>query len=206
MFRKSALSLPIILSFSVFFSLARAHDIPISELRMVPDDSQIHMELRLNIFEFRFISEIDNNKNRRIEKEEFEENKELIKKKILGSLKLQTGREIIKEHSSAITLDESHHVIFRAHYPVNAYQQSLKLVSELQSVTNQSHVTLVNFGNAENNKQLAKLDNRLNSVTFSPLGSSASGIFRNTLLNFRSVALMAVFSLMAVGAFYGLKK
>lgn len=206
MFRKNIFSFPISLIFVASFSLAQAHDIPISELSMVPDASQVHIELRLNIFELKFASEIDNNKNRRIEKEEFEGNQKAIKQRILESLELKSDGEVVNVQASAIRLDDSHHIIFRAHYPINAYKQSLKLVSELQSLTNQSHVTLVNFGNAEDNKQLAKLDNRLHSATFSPLGSSSSDKFPNPLLNFRGMVLMVVFSLIAAGTFYGLKK
>lgn len=61
----------------------------ISVRYIIQDESKVHLELKINAFELNFLSEIVQNNNNLIEKNEFDEKKRAIKKRLLESLKIE---------------------------------------------------------------------------------------------------------------------
>lgn len=166
--RTKILWIPIVLFIFFFYSFADAHEIPISKIKIVPDESQVHLELKLNVFELKFASELDQNNNDKIDRHEFEAKRKAIKQRLLEALNIEIGGALIEAQTYGVKWEgDSHHLIFRAHYPVDSQKAYLKLTSKLQEVTNQSHITWVTYHGTDN-KQRAKLDTRSNSVTFDP--------------------------------------
>lgn len=188
-------------------SVTDAHDLHISEITVVPDKSQMHVELKFNAFELRFISELDQNANGQIEKGEFYEKRDAIIQRLLESLKIEIDGLEIEARASGLMLDaSSHHLVFRAHYPVSGPVESLKLTSDLQSITSQSHVTLVTYRGATD-KQLAKLEARSNSVVFHPAVTRISnGNWWESYFYTKGMVLLMCFGLIAGGLFYGFKR
>jgi len=150
------------------------HELPISHITIVESDSKIHLELKINAFELAFLSKMDVNDNNVIEKKEFDDHKEIINKKILQALTIELNNTRMYAESSGLMLDmTSHHFVFRAHYPSIEREafRSLTLISDLQKITDRSHVTKVTC-NLSDSKQRARLDARNNTATFN-LGEDA---------------------------------
>jgi len=166
---------------SVFFISGNvdAHEIPISELSITSDGSKMHLELLINTHEINFMEEVDENENGTIESEELEKNQEAIKAQLLKVLMVEINGIEVEAESSGVMMDiGSHHMFFRSHYPVEEKKESLKLTSQLHTITNQSHITRVTYTHS-GEKELARLDSRSNSVTFEPkTASQTAGLWK----------------------------
>jgi hypothetical protein len=146
----------------------RAHTLPISFLTIVPDTEYLHLELTFNPFELAFASELDRNKNGRIDPQEWEEQQTLVTARILECLKLEVGGQPVKVEVTGVTPDlDSHHATLRAHYHIDARGQQVRLESNLARITSGSHLTQVTFGTGEE-VQRAQLDMQSNVATFKP--------------------------------------
>lgn len=201
--RTNILWVPIVLLIFFFCNSADAHEIPISEIKLVPDESQVHLELKLNVFELKFASELDQNNNDKIDRHEFEAKRKVIKQRLLESLNMEIGGALVEAQTFGIKREgNSHHLIFRAHYPVDSQTADLKLTSKLQGITSQSHITWVTYYNT-GDKQRAKLDTRSNSVTFDPTKNSPSLV--KSLFSPGGLLVVCT-GLLIVGIFYRLKK
>lgn len=200
--RTNVLWIPVALFFCFLYNFADAHEIPISEIRIVPDESQVHLELKLNVFELKFASELDQNNNDKIDRSEFEAKRNVIKQRLLESLNIEIDGMLIEAQTFGVKLEgDSHHLIFRAHYPGDSQKAFLKLTSKLQGVTNQSHITWVTYHGTDN-KRRAKLDTRSNSVTFDSANNSPRLL--KSLLSPGGLLVVCV-GLLIGGIFYRLK-
>jgi len=148
---------------------ARAHTLPISTLTLVPDESYLHLELALNPFELTFFSELDANRDGRLDPGEWDGQGEKIARRILEGLKLRVnnGPVVAAEIAGLSQSYESHHIFVRAHFAVDARRARVSLESQLAALTSGSHVTQVNFGAGEH-VQAARLDMQSNKVNFEP--------------------------------------
>lgn len=189
---------------SLFIGSATAHDLHISKVNIVSGDSKMHLELTINAHELKFMEEVDQNNDGKIDRAEFEKKKQAIGKRLLGSLQLKINGIQVEATTSGVMMDiGSHHLFFRAHYPENDKIESLTLTSDLQEVTSESHVTRVTYTNAGNEK-LAKLRARSNSVTFgSELNSSFLGTSVSEYSGFVSIFIGLI---IASGLFYGFRR
>ena len=184
-----------------------AHELPISDINIVESDSKIHLELKLNAFELAFLSEMDTNENNKIDKKEFEEHKEIIRKKILKTLTIKLDNTVLIAESSGLMLDmTSHHFVFRAHYFIseNNTLASLKIKSELQKITDRSHVTRVTC-NLGGQKQKARLDARNNTVTFNLREKSGTHILAGMIFNNQSLLILISGLLLGIASIYFIK-
>lgn len=153
---------------------ARAHTLPISTLTLVPDESYLHLELILNPFELTFFSELDANRDGRLDPGEWDGQGEKIARRILEALKLRVNnRPIVADIAGLSQSYESHHIAVRAHFAVDARRAKVSLESQLAALTSGSHVTQVNFGTGEH-VRAARLDMQSNTVTFEPIGALGS--------------------------------
>jgi len=147
-------------------SQAAAHDLPISGMQMVADEHYLHIELMLNSAELVFFSEIDQNKNGRLEVAEVNEHGDEIARRIVDCLTLRTGGREIKADVAGIVPDVStHHLTVRAHYPVDVRSIPITVESRLWEITRGAHSTQVTFRTFEGS-QSARLDARSRRVTF----------------------------------------
>jgi len=156
-----------------------AHEIPISELNIVSDGSKMHLELVVNAHELKFMEEVDENNNGKIESDEVENHREAIIQQLVKALEIEINGLQVEAEASGVMMDlGSHHMIFRSHYPEKGKTRSLKLTSELHTITNQSHITRVTY-TSSGEKSLARLDSRSNSVTFeSKTAQQTAGLWR----------------------------
>lgn len=156
------------------FGTVAAHDLPISHMRIVPGDAYVHLEVVLNPFELSFASELDTDRNGRLESDELEEHREAITRRLVEMLKIEVAGEPFSAKTAGVVADlSSHHLVLRAHYPVAARGASLSLTSNLAGITSRSHVTRVTYGTADE-LQRARLDARSNEVTFESAEKKAS--------------------------------
>jgi hypothetical protein len=145
-----------------------AHTLPISFLQVVPDADYLHLELSLNPFELSFFSELDANKDGRLDPSELAGQQALVARRILDCLKVRVGGKPAEAEVSGITPDvDSHHFTLRAQYPVDARSVSLEIESSLGTITSGSHLTQVTYLLA-GRRQLAQLDMQSAKVTFEP--------------------------------------
>ena len=154
------------------------HTLPISFLRIVPDADFLHLELTFNPFELTFATELDQNKNGRIDPKEWEEQQGIVTQRILDCLKIEVDGKRVKADVSGVTPDmDSHHATLRAHYPVDARAWPVRVESALGSITSGSHLTQVTFG-SEGRLQYAQLDAQSTVATFEPLNPPGSDSIR----------------------------
>lgn len=147
---------------------ARAHTLPVSTLKLVPSATYLHLELMLNPFELTFFSELDANRDGRLEVGEWDGQGEAIALRILENLKLRVNDQpVVAEIAGLVQNYESHHIFVRAHFAVDARSARVSIESQLTTVTSGSHVTQVTFGTGER-VQAARLDMQSNKVTFEP--------------------------------------
>ncbi|MBI2925123.1 MAG: hypothetical protein HYY24_05390 [Verrucomicrobia bacterium] len=183
---------------SWFAASATAHTLPISYLTVVPDADYLHLEVTFNPFELTFFSELDRNRNGRLDTAEWEAQQAQITQRLVECLKLRVDDKLIAVETAGLTPDvDSHHATLRAHYRVDARRAPVSLESTLVTLTSGSHFSQVTFGR-EGRTQTARLDQQSSRVTFAPLESSpAAGVTRDTGGAFKSVGLP---SLLLVGA------
>lgn len=147
---------------------ARAHTQPVSTLRLVPSATYLHLELMLNPFELTFFSELDANRDGRLDVGEWDGQGEAIALRILENLKLRVNDQpVVAEIAGLVQTYESHHIFVRAHFGVDARNARVSIESQLTTVTSGSHATQVTFGTGER-VQTTRLDMQSNKATFEP--------------------------------------
>lgn len=183
----------------VFFRLAlhsAAHTLPVSFLRVVPDADYLHLELTFNPFELTFFSELDANKNGRVDPREWEAQQSNATRRILGCLKVRVGGKVVAAGVAGISPDfDSHHATLRAHYAADARRCSVTIESSLATLTSGSHFTQVTFGR-DAGVQSARLDMQSTTATFESLeknGSSAAPLPHSTSILHRSPTMYGGF-------------
>lgn len=212
MFRKNKLLVIITLFVinSIHFNFAEAHDIHISELRIIHDDSIIHLELTMNAFELGFLGEIDISNNGVIDWNQFSENKDIVIQKLRESLMVELNGKLLTTDKTGLTVDDTHHLIFREHFRLteSEYTGTLKITSKLREFTSRSHITRVTFDIPEK-QQNAQLEGHRNSVEFDLVqnqSSPAEASFQeeiNPTGNILRYAVFAMFiSLIALGVYF----
>lgn len=151
----------------ICFSFSNAHDIHTSELRVVQYDSVLHLELRMNAFELEFLGGREISKNGVINWDRFSDGKEKVINKLKESLILELNNKPLYTDKTGLTVDDTHHLIYRAHYyiPENQGSGSLKIESKLREFTSRSHTTRVSFNKSEQQEN-AQLEGDRNSVEF----------------------------------------
>lgn len=152
---------------TICFALSNAHDIHISELRVVQYDSVLHLELRMNAFELESLGGREMIKNGVIDWDRFSDGKEEVINKLKESLILELNDKSLYTDKTGLTVDDTHHLIFRAHYNLAEDQRSglLRIESKLREFTSRSHVTKVSFKKS-NHQENAQLEGDRNSVEF----------------------------------------
>jgi hypothetical protein len=153
-----------------------AHTLPVSYLHVVPDADYLHLEFTVNPFELNSFSELDTNKDGRLEPMELADRQDAVTRRILDCLKLRVGGKLVAAEVSGITPDvDSHHITLRAQYPVDARSAPLEIESTLGTITSGSHLTQVTYLLA-GRRQLAQLDMQSAKVTFEPLGKAPAAV------------------------------
>lgn len=148
---------------------AYAHTLPISYLFIVTDADYVHLELSFNPFELVNISEIDTNKNSRLDPAEIESQGDKITRLLLENLTLMVdGKKITAENAGIAPDADSHHATLRAHYRVKTRHATISVESNLQKITSSSHLTQVNCLR-DGKRTLAQIDSQSRKATFEPV-------------------------------------
>jgi hypothetical protein len=175
--RLSLLSFPLCLAALAMTLLAadssRAPARPISTLTLVPVQNELLLDLTFNPRELTFLSELDANRDGRLDPGEWSGQGEKIARRILERLILRVNDQPVVAEIAGLTQSyESHDISVRAHFTVAARRARVSLESQLAVLTSGSHMTQVAFGNGER-VQTAQLDRESNKVTFEPAGALA---------------------------------
>ena len=164
------------LALTILAGRVGAHTLPISYLSLVPDADYLHLELVLNPFELNFFSELDTNKDGRLEPAELQGRQELVSGRILDCVKLRVGGQPVAAEVAGVTPDpDSHHLTLRAQYHVDARHRPLEVQSSLVSITSGSHLTQVTYRSA-GHERLAQLDMQSPRVTFEPFETPGAAV------------------------------
>jgi len=149
------------------YSHSNGHDIYTSELTVIQRDSVLHLELRMNAFELEALGGREMIKNGVIDWDRFSEGKQEIITKLNKALVLKLDNNPLKTDKTGVTVDDTHHLIFRAHYNLLEDQKGglLRIESKLREFTSRSHVTKVRFKKSEHQEN-AQLEGDRNSVEF----------------------------------------
>jgi hypothetical protein len=143
-----------------------AHTLPISYLTIVPDGQYLHAELTLNPFELNFLSEVDLNRDGRLDTSELAVGEKILVERVLKHLTFNSGgHPLAAETAGFSSLVDDHHLTLRVHYPVDRPDAALDIKSDLAAVTSSSHLTEVTFGKA-GEQQLARLDSLTTKAVF----------------------------------------
>ena len=127
------------------------------------------MELVLNPFELRFFSELDHNRNGRLEPMELQGKEKLISQRLVSCLKLKVDDVAIPAETSGLVDDfDTHHLTVRAHYAAATQRSSITIESSLPTITSGSHITQVTFGTRDR-IQSAQLGMNSTAATFDPI-------------------------------------
>ncbi|GEM_PF-3537348 len=147
---------------------ASAHTIPISYLTLVPAAESLHLEIVLNPFELKFFSELDRSHDGRIDAAEFAACEKEVSGRIAGALRVFSNGKLMSAVTHGITAsDDSHHWVFRAHYPGDARGVRLRIESHLAELTSGAHLTQVTY-RWRDQQQLASLDSASQFAEFKP--------------------------------------
>ena len=150
-----------------------AHTIPVSYLTVVPDKEFVHLELVINPFDLTFFSEVDSNHDGRLDRDELPRFKEIGTRLLLQAIEIRVGGKVIQAEVAGTNLaPDSHHVIMRAQYRMDAREVPISIGCSLAKITRGGHLTSVRYIN-HGQRQSAVLDVGQGSVTFSPTGNSA---------------------------------
>ena len=150
-----------------------AHTIPVSYLTIVPDKDFVHVELVLNPFELNFFSEIDANRNGRLDREEVARFEEVGTRQLVDAIQLSVGGKVIRAEVAGASLAvDSHHLILRAHYRVDARQTPLSVRCSLARITRGGHATSVKYIN-RGRRQSAFLETEESGANFDPASPDA---------------------------------
>jgi len=146
-----------------------AHTLPISYLYVVPDADYLHLELVLNPFELNFFSELDTNKDGRLDPGELQGQQGIVARRILDCLEVRVaGKPVTAEVAGVSPEVDGHHLTLRAQYHVDARSAPVEIESRLGTITSGSHLTQATYLRA-GHRQLAQLDMQSPRVTFEPL-------------------------------------
>jgi hypothetical protein len=149
-------------------AIARAHTLPISYLRLVPDADYLHLELVFNPFELTFMSELDDDQDAELSPAELAAHGATLARRVSLAFKLSAGSMTLAPEIVGMDPDmNGHHVRLRAHYKVDARRLPLTVHSDFISLTAGSHLTQVTYVNGTNTL-LAQLDAQSLSATFAP--------------------------------------
>ncbi len=123
-----------------------AHDLPITDMKIVAAKESMHVEIVLNSAELNFFSEIDRDKNGFLDPQELEQESLQISKLVVGCFSFQVDGQPVQAavHGIVPTIG-SHHLTIRAHYPVDARKVPVYMESRLLAITRKSHVIEVTF-------------------------------------------------------------
>lgn len=175
-----------------------AHTIPASYLTVVPDESYVHVELRLNSFELSLFAEIDANRNGRLDRPELDRHEALITSTVFERIELETGGRRIEPEVVGITTAADHHLTLRGQYPVDVRGRRLVIRCNLVGITHAGHVTVITYGNG-GQIQSALLEGAGSEAEFGPLGSSSFDLRRHvTTRALTSQHLFLVLSMVAL--------
>jgi hypothetical protein len=145
-----------------------AHTLPISFLFLVTDAEFVHVELSLNPFELVNFSELDTNKNRRLDPDELERQRESLTQSLLTNLTLRVNGKVVSAESAEFSPEaDGHHATLRAHYRVKVRNATISIESNLQRITSGSHLTQVNCLR-DGARMQAQLDAQSRKATFEP--------------------------------------
>lgn len=149
------------------FTHSIAHDIYTSELTVIQYDSVLHLELRMNAFELESLGGREMIKNGVIDWDRFSDGKGEVINKLKEALILELNNMPLYTDKTGLTVDDTHHLIYRAHYNLAEDQRTglLRIESELREFTSRSHVTKVRFKKSEQQEN-AQLEGNRNSVEF----------------------------------------
>ena len=152
-----------------FFGVpVQAHTLPISFLFVVTDAEYVHVELSFNPFELARFSEMDTNRNGRLDPAELEAQGDKITRLLLANLTLRVdGKKVTAENAGLSPDADSHHATLRAHYRAKARNATITIESKLQTVTSSSHLTQVNCLR-DGVRTQAQLDAQSRKATFEP--------------------------------------
>ncbi|MEO2047755.1 MAG: hypothetical protein ABGX16_14415 [Pirellulales bacterium] len=127
-----------------------AHELPISEMRIVAAKDVMHMEVVLNAAALNFFAEIDRNNNGFLDPGEIEQHSDQISKLIVDSFAFQIDGKIVPAATAGIVPNVgSHHLTVRAHYVVDARKSPVHMESLLVAITRNSHILEVTFQRAD---------------------------------------------------------
>lgn len=156
----------LILVFITFCMVAASHTLPISYLQLAADPDYLHLELIFNPFELAFVAEADQNNDRELDPEELRKSGGMVARRVAEALKITVAGRPVHFESAGMDPDMSgHHVRLRAHYKIDARNQSVTISSELNNITSSSHLVQVRFKDGQR-QQLAQLDSRTKAATF----------------------------------------
>lgn len=147
---------------------AAGHTLPISYLTVVPDKNYVHVELVLNPYELSFFAELDANHNRILDREELARFRQVGTELLLGAIEIRVEGRLVRADAAGADLAlGSHHLVLRAHYPVDARRLPLKVVCTLAQITSGGHVTVVTYIN-KRRKQTVLLERAGAEASFDP--------------------------------------
>jgi hypothetical protein len=162
---KSALFLG---AFAFVSAAANAHMLPISYLTVVPDKTHVHVEFVVNPYELQFFSEVDKNHNNVLDPEELGAFERLAKAYLANLIEIQVGGKLIKADVAGANLAVgTHHVVIRAHYPVDARDVPISIHCNLWGVLRTSDVIIIKYIN-KGRTQSRLLESGKKVVTFDP--------------------------------------
>lgn len=131
------------------FGAVYAHDLPVSELKLVADKDRLHLEIMLNAWELQFFNELDADKNGLLNPQELKGPEEQIARRIVESLDLRVAGAPVTADIVGIVPDyNTHHLTIRAHYPVDAAEATVEVGSRLAALTSAAHIVNVTLQRA----------------------------------------------------------
>lgn len=115
----------------------------VSALRLVPDKTDLFLELTLNPFELTFFPELDVNRDGRLDPGEWAGQGQKMARRIMEALKVCVNdRPRVAEIAGVSQSYETHYIFVRAHFLVDARRARVSLESQLTEVTGAPHVHL----------------------------------------------------------------
>ena len=182
-----------------------AHTLPISYLHVVPDADYLHLELLLNPFELSFFSELDTNKDGRLDPGELQSQQDILTRRILDCLKVRVDGKPVTAEVAGITPEvDGHHLTLRAQYHVDARGAPVEIESRLGTITSGSHLTQTTCMRA-GRRQLAQLDMQSAKVIFEPCekavtAAAPAGSARRAAPSFAVILLLVIPGLTVLAA------
>jgi len=143
-----------------------AHDLPVSDLKIVASAESMHVELVLNAAELNFFPEIDTNHDGLAGPGEIEAKSTQISKAIIDCFTFQVNGTVVQPAVHGLVPDlGSHHLTLRAHFPVDARETPVMLESGLAAITHGTHIVEVVL-HRPSSRHAARLDAHDRDVLF----------------------------------------